>query len=116
MAFNTKNIRNIVLVGHGFSGKTSLTEAILFTGHTIPILGKVDQGKSVSDFTEQEISKKISIRTSLSYTEWNNTLINIIDTPGAPDFTGEVISGISMADSAVFVINGEAGVEIETLK
>ena len=103
MTYNTKDIRNIVLIGHGYSGKTSLNEAILFTGHSIPVLGKVDQGKSVSDYTEQEISKKMSIKLSLSYTEWNNTLINIIDTPGSADFVGEVIAATKASDCAIFV-------------
>ena len=116
MTYNTKDIRNIVLIGHGYSGKTSLNEAILFTGHSTPVLGKVDSGKSVSDYTEQEIAKKMSIKLSLSYTEWNNTLINIIDTPGAADFVGEVVAANRASDCAVFVLNGEAGVEIETIK
>ena len=116
MAFETKNIRNITLIGHGSSGKTSLNEAILFTGHTIPNMGNVQSGNTVSDFSEMEIAKKISLRASISYTEWNNTLINIVDTPGSPDFVGEVIIALKAADCSVFVLNGEAGVEIETIK
>ncbi len=116
MTYNTKDIRNVVLIGHGYSGKTSLTEAILFTGQSIPVLGKVENGKTVSDYNEQEISRKISIKLSLSYTQWNNTLINIIDTPGSGDFVGEVIAATKASDCALFVLNGEAGVEIETIK
>ena len=116
MIYNTKDIRNIVLIGHGASGKTTLNEAILFSGHSIPEMGTVDNGKTISDFDEQEIARKMSIHTSLSFIEWNNTLINIIDTPGSSDFAGEVIAGTNAADCAVFVINGEEGVEIETLK
>ncbi len=116
MTYNTKDIRNIVLIGHGSCGKTSLNEAILFTGHSIPAMGRVDNGKSVSDYSEQEIAKKMSIKLTLSYTEWNNTLINVIDTPGAGDFVGEVVAAMRASDCAVFVLNGEAGVEIETIK
>ncbi|MCK4796536.1 MAG: GTP-binding protein, partial [Spirochaetes bacterium] len=116
MIYDTKNIRNIALIGHGSSGKTTLNEAILFTGHNIPTMGRVDNGKSVSDYNDQEITKKISIHSSISYIEWNEILINIIDTPGAPDFVGEVIAAIRAADCAVFVINAGTGVEIETIK
>jgi elongation factor G len=116
MTYDTKDIRNIVLIGHGGSGKTTLTEAMLFCGHEIPVMGTVENGKTVSDFNEQEIEKKMSIHASVCYTEWNNVLINFIDTPGAPDFVGEVIAGIQATDSAVFVINGEQGVEMEVIK
>lgn len=116
MTYNTKDIRNVALIGHGYSGKTSLTEAILFTGQSIPVMGRVEQGKTVSDYHEQEISRKISIKLSISYTQWNNTLINIIDAPGSGDFVGEVIAATKASDCALFVLNGEAGVEIETIK
>lgn len=116
MAFDTKNIRNIALFGHGYSGKTTLNEAALYTAGMIADMGRVDEGKSVSDWTEQEIAKKISIHSSISHLEWNKTLINIIDNPGSPDFAGDVSASMRATDSAVFVINAEAGVEIETLK
>ena len=116
MPYDTKNIRNVSLFGHGYSGKTTLTEAILYTGHVIPEMGKVDEGKTVSDYSEQEIAKKISIHSSLSYLEWNNTLVNIIDNPGSADFIGDVIASLRATDSAIFVLNAEAGVEIETIK
>lgn len=116
MPHDTKDIRNIALIGHGYSGKTTLNEAILFTGHTIPVMSSIDHGKTVSDFDEQEISRKMSIHSSISYIEWNNTLINVIDTPGSADFVGEVVASMRAADCAVFVLNSEAGVEIETIK
>ncbi|HQJ06681.1 MAG TPA: GTP-binding protein, partial [Spirochaetota bacterium] len=71
MAFDTKNIRNIALFGHGNSGKTTLNEAALYTANMITDMGRVDDGKTVSDWTEQEIAKKISINSSISYLEWN---------------------------------------------
>jgi len=116
MTYNTKDIRNIVLIGHGSCGKTTLNEALLFSSHQISSMGSVDNGKTVSDYDEQEIAKKMSIRSSISFLEWNNTLVNIIDTPGAPDFVGEVITSMKASDSAIFVVNAEEGVEIETIK
>lgn len=116
MKYETNKIRNVVIIGHGNSGKTTLTEAMLFTGGSIPVMGKVDNGKTVSDYLDMEIAKKISIRASLSYTNWRDCLINIIDTPGVSDFVGEVVAGMTVSDSAIFVINGENGVEIETIK
>lgn len=116
MGYNSNNIRNIALIGHTSCGKTTLNEAILFTSNVIPAMGKVDEGKTVSDYLDQEIDKKMSIQSALSYVEWKDSLINIIDTPGAADFVGEVVAANGAVDSAVFVINGEGGVEIETLK
>jgi elongation factor G len=116
MPFETKNIRNIALFGHGHSGKTTLNEAMLFTGKAIPEMGKVTDGKSVSDYTEQEIARKISIHSSVSHIEWCGKLVNIIDTPGSADFVGEVAAALNTVNSALFVINGENGVEIETIK
>jgi elongation factor G len=116
MPFETEKIRNIALVGHGHSGKTSLNEAILFTSGRIKEMGKVDDGKSVSDYTELEIARKVSVKTSFASLEWQGNLINVLDTPGSPDFVGEVMSALSAAEITVFVINGEAGVEIETIK
>ena len=116
MSSETKDIRNIALFGHTNSGKTTLSEALLFTAHEIPEMGRVNNGNTISDFNEQEISKKISIRTSLSYLSWNNCTVNVIDTPGTPDFSGEVLATMNAVGSAVFVVNAESGVEIEMLK
>ncbi len=109
-------IRNVGLFGHQSVGKTSLNEAMLFSAGAIPLMGKVDEGKSVSDFSEIEITKKISIHNSLSYIEWNDHTINIIDTPGSAEFTGEVASALKAVDSAIFVVDAEYGVQIETIK
>ena len=116
MPYDTKNIRNIALFGHSNSGKTTLNEALLFQAHVIPEMGRVDDGKTVSDFNEQEISKKMSIHSSVSFLEWNNACVNIIDTPGSPDFHGEVVAALKASGSALFVVNAENGVEIETIK
>ncbi|MCG8568779.1 MAG: elongation factor G [Spirochaetes bacterium] len=116
MAHDTKNIRNVSLVGHGQTGKTSLLEAMLFTAHVIPHMGKVDEGKTVSDYREQEISKKMSVHSSIGHLDWNDTLINIIDTPGIADFTGDVAASMRACDAAIFLMSADAGLEIETLK
>lgn len=116
MRYETKNIRNVAIVGHGHSGKTTLTEAMLFTGDSIQAMAKVDSGKTVSDFMDMEIAKKMSIRASLSFAKWRDNLINIIDTPGVSDFVGEVVAALTVVDSVIFVVNAESGVEIETIK
>ena len=116
MPYDTKNIRNIALFGHSYSGKTTLNEAMLFTAHMMTEMGRVATGNTVSDYTEQEIKKQMSIHSSVSYLEWNNFLINIIDTPGSPDFIGESVAAMNASGCGLFVINAENGVEIETIK
>ena len=83
-------IRNIALIGHGGSGKTSLSELILYTAGETNRIGKISEGNTVSDYTPNEIEKQISISTSLLHLEWNNTKINLLDTPGYTDFIGDV--------------------------
>ncbi|MCU0364798.1 MAG: GTP-binding protein, partial [Ignavibacteriaceae bacterium] len=85
-------IRNIAFVGHGGSGKTTLSEIILYTAKEINRIGKIEDGNTVSDYTPNEIDKQISISSSLMNVEWNNTKINIIDAPGFSDFIGDVKS------------------------
>ncbi len=112
--YETKNIRNVVLVGHGASGKTTLSEAVLFTTGAIPRMGKIEEGNTKSDYLEDEISRQISIGTSVVQTEWQNHKINIIDTPGYADFVGEVICGMKAADFAVVTIDSLNGLEVGT--
>jgi elongation factor G len=116
MSFTTELIRNIAVAGHGSTGKTSLVEHILFSGGAISKPEMVEAGKTVSDYTEEEIDRKISIRTTASYVEWNKTKINILDTPGAPDFIGEVISAYRAAESTLLLVGAKDGVQIETIK
>ncbi len=116
MKYDTKNIRNVALYGHSNSGKTTLNEAMLFTAGSIPEKGKIETGNTVSDYMDLEISKKISIHSSISFLEWNNSLVNIIDTPGSADFVGDVVASMAPANSGLFVVNAESGVEIETIK
>jgi elongation factor G len=112
--YNTTNIRNIVIIGHGGCGKTSFSESLLFSAGAITRLGKVEDGSTSSDYTAEEISRQISISASLLNCEYNDTKINIIDTPGFTDFIGEVKCGLKVADTAAVVLNAVEGVEVGT--
>ncbi|MBD3168377.1 MAG: elongation factor G [candidate division Zixibacteria bacterium] len=109
--YNTAQIRNVGLVGHGGSGKTSLAEAFLFKSGAIKRKGSVDDGSSASDYFPDEIAKKNSITLSLLQCEWKNTKINLIDMPGFADFNGEVVSGLKVSDTALLVVDAVNGVE-----
>lgn len=112
--YNPEAIRNIAFVGHGGSGKTTISEILLYTGGEINRIGKIEEGNTASDFNSNEIERKISIATSPLHVEWNNTKINILDTPGFPDFIGQVISSLHVADLAVSVIKSAEGIEVGT--
>ncbi|MCU0413277.1 MAG: elongation factor G [Ignavibacteriaceae bacterium] len=107
-------IRNIAFVGHGGSGKTTLSEIILYTAKEINRIGKIEDGNTVSDYTPNEIDKQISISSSLMNVEWNNTKINIIDAPGFSDFIGDVKSALKVCDTAVIVVKSAEGIEVGT--
>lgn len=112
----TSDIRNIVLLGHAGSGKTSITEAMLHTSGATNRLGSVDDGSTVSDFDDEEKSRQHSIYSSVLNAEHNGRLINILDTPGYPDFTGAALQCIAGAEAALIVINAAAGIEVNTRK
>ncbi len=112
--YKAEQIRNIVLVGHSSSGKTSLAEALLFNTGAVTRLGKVDDNTSISDFDPEEQRRKISINTSLIPCEWNGYKINVLDTPGYVDFVGEVKSALRVADCAIVVVDAVSGVEVGT--
>jgi len=114
--YNSENIRNICLMGHGSSGKTTLAEAMLFSVKAIDRMGNVNNGNTASDFEAEEIKRSISINTSMVPLEWDNNKINIIDTPGYFDFEGEVMSGIRVADSVIICVPAKNGVEVGTEK
>ncbi len=116
MSFQTADIRNVAIAGHGSTGKTTLTEHLLFTGGTIDRPEPVESGKTVSDYSDEEIERKISIHTSLSHLTWKDTKINLLDTPGSADFVGEVIAGFRVAESTILAVAARAGVQIETIK
>ncbi|MCI8353518.1 MAG: elongation factor G [Lachnospiraceae bacterium] len=112
--YTTDKIRNVVLLGHGGSGKTSLAEAMAYLSGITSRLGKVEDGNTVSDYGKEEQKRKISISTSVIPVEWSGYKINIIDSPGFFDFAGEVEEAISAAGAAVIVVNGKSGVEVGT--
>ena len=114
--YTTDKIRNVALVGHGGSGKTSLAEAMAYLSGITSRMGKVDDGNTVSDFDKEEIKRKISINTSVVPIEWEGYKINILDTPGFFDFAGEVEEAISAAGAVIIVVNGKSGVEVGTQK
>ena len=110
--YDSGSIRNIAFIGHGGSGKTTISEILLFTAGEINRIGSVTEGSTISDYTPNEIEKQISIQTSLLHLEWNNTKINFIDTPGYSDFIGEVKTSMRVCDTAVMVLKSFEGVEV----
>ncbi len=116
MSFDTVAIRNIAIVGHGGTGKTTLFENILFTGGTISRPESVSSGKTVSDYTDEEIERKTSVHLAVGYVEMRDRLINVMDTPGASDFVGEVVAAFRTSESAVVIVGAKEGVQIETVK
>ena len=108
------NIRNVALVGHGGTGKTSLVEAMLFNTGATKRIGKVDDGNTVSDYLPEEIKRKITISSSLVPCEYREHKINVIDTPGYSDFYFEVVGAMRVVDSMVIVMSATAGVEVQT--
>jgi elongation factor G len=112
--YATADIRNVALVAHGGTGKTSLTEAMAFHAGLVNRLGRVDDGSTVSDFDPDEIKRKISVNLSIVPIEWNGVKINLIDTPGYADFVGEEKSGLRAADSAIVLVDASAGVQVGT--
>jgi len=116
MSVPTRSLRNLAFAGHGVTGKTTLVEELLAAGGVIPKAERIESGKTVSDFTEEEIARKISVHTSLSHLTWKDCKINLLDTPGSADFVGEAISGFRVADCVGLVVGAEVGVQIETIK
>lgn len=114
--YRTDEIRNVVLLGHGGSGKTSLVEAMAFVSGVTNRMGKISDGNTISDFDKEEQKREFSISTTLIPIEWEKAKINVLDTPGYFDFVGEVEEAVSAADAAVIVVSGKAGVEVGTEK
>ena len=110
--YSTENIRNIVLLGHGNSGKTTLAEAMAYVSGLTKRQGNITDGNTISDFDKEEIKRKFSISTSLIPIEWNNNKFNILDTPGYFDFVGEAKQAVRVADAAIIVVSGRSGVEV----
>lgn len=114
--FSSKQIRNVALLGHGSSGKTTLAEAMLFAAKASPRLGNIASGNTVCDYDPEEVKRTISIFTSVAPFEWMDCKINILDTPGQPDFEGEMLEGLRAADSAIITVSGKSGVHVGTEK
>ena len=114
--YRTDEIRNVVLLGHGGSGKTSLVEAMAYVSGATNRMGKITDHNTISDFDKEEQKREFSISTSLIPIEWEKAKINILDTPGYFDFVGEVEEAVSAADAAVIVVSGKAGVQVGTEK
>jgi len=107
-------IRNVALVGHGGTGKSSLAEAMLFTSGAISRMGRVDDGSSASDFDADEVQRKMSINCTVLPCEWKKSKINLIDTPGYPDFVGDVIGSLRAVEAVVLMVDGSGSIEVGT--
>ncbi|CDZ23715.1 hypothetical protein CCDG5_0584 [[Clostridium] cellulosi] len=112
--FSSKEIRNVVLLGHGSSGKTSLAEAMLYASGTSQRLGSIASGTTICDCDPEEIRRHMSIFLTVAPIEWNGCKINILDAPGQPDFEGEVVEGLRAADCAVIAVSGKSGIHVGT--
>jgi len=112
--YDADHIRNITLVGHQGSGKTMLAESMLYASNALQRPGSIEEGTTVSDYHPSEKERQMSVFTSFLHAEWKGHKINILDTPGYPDFVGEVIASLKVADTAIYVINAAEGVQVGT--
>lgn len=112
--FKTEQLRNLGVVAHGGAGKTSLVEAMLYSAKVTSRLGSVDEGNTISDYNEDEITRKISISSSLLHLEWKDCKINLVDMPGYQDFIGGIVSGLRVTETALILISALSGVEVGT--
>ncbi|MDB4286273.1 GTP-binding protein, partial [bacterium] len=110
--YETKNIKNIVLVGGAKAGKSTLAECMMFEGGVISRMGTIENGNTVSDFHEYEQERQNSIFSTIMHTEWRGTKINIIDTPGLSDYIGQATPGFRVADTAVLLLGAQHGVDV----
>jgi len=113
-AYPTSEIRNVVLLGHGDAGKTSLCSAMLFACGAVNRFGKVDDGSSTTDFDEEEIERKISLQTAIAHAEWTGKKINLIDTPGYAAFVADAKVALPVSDLALVVVEAVSGVQVIT--
>jgi elongation factor G len=112
--FTTGQLRNVAVVGHGASGKTSLVDALAFVAGSSKRHGSVKDGTALTDYTPDEIERKYSINLALAYAEWMDVKVNLLDAPGYLDFVGDAVAGIHAADGALVVVGATAGVEVGT--
>ena len=115
-SFPTDKIRNVAVVGHSDTGKTTLVSALLFASGTVNRFGKVDDGHATTDFDDDEIERKITINTAVAHFAHRGVKVNLIDTPGYAIYTTEAMQGLRVADAAVMMISAVAGIEVQTEK
>ena len=114
--YESKDIRNVGVVGHGSSGKTTLTSGMLFAAGAVNRLLRVDEGNTVTDFDDEEIQRRFTVSTAVAPIEWKRTKINILDTPGYNIFINDTRAALVAADAALIAVDGVAGVEVQTEK
>jgi elongation factor G len=114
--YETNDIRNVALAGHGHSGKTSLVAGFLFSSGATNRLTRIDDGTTITDYDDEEIARKMTISTGVAAVEWGKKKINLIDTPGFNIFINDTKASMAAADAALIVVDGVAGVEVQTEK
>jgi elongation factor G len=112
--YTPDHVRTVSLIGHGGAGKTSFSEAMLFSAGSTTRLGRVEEGNTLSDYHPDEIERQISINTSLLVCDWKSSKLNILDTPGYTDFTGEVKAALRVSETAVLFLKAVEGIEVGT--
>src|SRR5262245_46289482 len=112
--YRTEDIRNIALAGHRASGKTTLADALLFQAKAVDRKGSVDDGSSISDYDEEEKAHRFSIDTSVLNFDYHSHHVNLLDTPGAPDFVGNALSALAAVETVVVCVSAVSGVEVNT--
>lgn len=115
-SYQTKDIRNIALMGHGSEGKTTLMEALLFAAGAIDRQGRVEDGNTVTDFDAEEIKRKISISAAIAPIDWNEKMLNVIDVPGYFDFVGEMMGPLRVVETAAILVSAVSGIAVGTEK
>src|SRR5438132_4634773 len=116
MAFEPGKIRNVAVVGHRGTGKTSLVEALLFQTEATNRLGTVESGSTVGDWDDDEQRRQMSLAASICHLEWQGRKINLIDTPGDPGFSGDAVAALRVVEGALFVVTAVMGVEVQTAR
>ncbi len=114
--YPAERIRNVAVVGHVGVGKTTLVEALLFASGAVERMGRVDDGTATTDFDPEEIRRKMTINTATAPLEWQDHKVNLLDTPGYPDFVGEAYAALRVSDAVVFVVDALSGVQVQTEK
>src|SRR2546425_11846948 len=114
--YETEELRNLGIIGHGDTGKTSLVSSLLFCAGAVSRFGKVDDGTTVTDFDEEEIARKTSISSALCHLEWERKKFNILDTPGYANFVADARAALRVCDGALLLIHAVAGVQVQTEK